>query len=82
MALVRDGELGQPVRQVGDAERFAAAREDVVEAAQLHRRQVLAVGVARAALNGARHADHALDAGVVRRDLVVGDRPIHVVTAV
>ena len=76
------GELGQAVGQIRDAALVAAALQDVVETAQLHRRQVLAVRIAGPVLHRAGDADHPLDAAVVRRDLVVGDRPVHVVAAV
>ena len=79
VVVVGPGELRDPVRQVGSAHLLGASLQDVVEAPQLHRRQVFSVWIAGTVLHRARHADHLFDAAVIRGYLLVRHRPIHIV---
>jgi hypothetical protein len=76
MAVVFDGQLGAAVVEVRDSHPFARALENVIETAQLEGRQIFAIGIARAVLNGARHADQSFNTAVVRCYLFIGDGPV------
>jgi hypothetical protein len=69
-------QLCDPVGQVRHADLLAALLQDVVETAEIEGGQILAVRIARPVLDGARDADHAFDAAVVRRDFPVLERPV------
>src|SRR5215469_12406205 len=79
MPCVIDGELRDAIMQIRDAYPFCALLQNVVEAAEIKGREILAVGIARPMLNRAGDANHALDARIVRSDLRISDRPNHIV---
>src|SRR5262245_34548798 len=76
VSVVSDRQLGAAVVNIRNPHPVAGALEDVIEAPHLERRQVFAVGIARAVLDGARHSDQPFDPAVVRRDLFVIDGPV------
>jgi hypothetical protein len=75
-AFVIPGQLRDAVGQVRDADLLRALLQDVIEATEVERGQVFAVGIARPVLHAARHADHAFDAAVERGDFLVVERPV------
>ena len=79
MSFMRPRKLCAAIRQIWHADFVASSFENPVEAAKVERRQIRSVGIAGPVLHRAGHADHFFDAGVVRTDLVVSDRPVHVV---
>ncbi len=72
-------ELRDAVGQIRDADLMGAAFKDAINTTKVHGRQIFAIGIAGAILDGAGYSDQAFDAGVVRSDFVVSDRPIGVV---
>src|SRR5579875_2193387 len=72
-------ELRDAVRQIRNADLRGAGVQDPIEAAEVHGREIVAVGIAGPILQGAGDADHTLDAAVVRRDLLVCKRPVDIV---
>src|SRR5215472_15908539 len=79
MARVIDGELRDAVVKIGNTYFFSALLQNVVETTEIKGREILAIGIARTVLYRAGNANHALDARIVRGDLRISDRPVHVV---
>src|SRR6266849_5350400 len=73
-------ELRNAVVKIGDANLLRALLQNMIETAEIKRREILAIGIAWAVLDRTRYTNHALDARIIRSDLRVGYRPIHVVT--
>src|SRR5690242_21018191 len=75
-AVVRPGQHGFAHRNHGNTERGPGPLHDFFRAAELERRQILAVGNNVHVLARAGDADHFLDVGIVGRDLLIADRPV------
>lgn len=73
-------QLRAAIRQVRHAGFLAACFQNVVQAAELERRQINSVGIAWTILYRARDPDHLFYARVIRIDLGVGQGPIDIVT--
>src|SRR5262245_10514452 len=76
VSVVSDRQLGAAVVNIRNPHPVAGALEDVIEATHFEWRQVFAVGVARAVLDGARDSDELFDPAVIRSDLFVRDGPV------
>src|ERR1700691_859079 len=77
---MRHSKLRDAVGQIRNADLARAALENAIDAAEVHRRQILAVRIAGAVLNRARDTNHALHAAVVRRDFRVRNGPIDIIS--
>ncbi len=64
------------VRKIRNSYFAGSALQDVIDATEVHRRKIVAIGIARTVLHRAGDADHTFHARVIRIDLRIRDRPI------
>src|SRR5262245_9053168 len=76
MPIAADRQLGAAVMDIRDTHGVASAFQNIIEAAHLERRQVFPVGITRAVLDSACHADQLFNPGIIRRNLFVAHRPV------
>ena len=74
--VVRDGEDRLARRDHRDSHLVAGALYDLFRAAEFDGRQKLSVRQDIEVLARSAHADHLLDVGVVRGELLIADRPV------
>jgi hypothetical protein len=75
---MRTRELRNPIRQIGYAGALRPPGENMIEAPEPHRRQIVAVRIAWPPLHRARDADVPLGPRVVRGDVPRGHGPVDV----